>query len=95
MRGLGGQFAAALQAVDDGGRFALQAVQNFAMCVCRGIGHRDALSRQVLHEPQVKRQLFKAQALKNGEHILTLVGAGKVVGVFYAALAAFQVLQLP
>ena len=54
------------------------------------VWHGDAGLRQMLHQVQVKRQLLKAQTLEQSQHVLTLIGRQKVVGVFNAALNAAQ-----
>ena len=58
------------------------------------VGHCNATPGQVLHEVQVKRQLLKAQPLKQRQDVLPLIGIDKVVGVFNAASAALDALQL-
>ena len=84
------QLAFARQFVHHGGWFAVQGVQHIAVAVGRRVGHRNAAPGQVLHEEQVKRQLLVRQAFEQGEHILTLIGGGEVVGVFNPALNAAQ-----
>ena len=56
-------------------------------------GHRDAVGRQVLHQPKIVGQLFGAQALEQGQHPLALGGAGVVVRVFDARSDAVEVRQ--
>ena len=84
------QFAGTAQPVDHRCRFAVQRLHQVALGVCGRFGNDDAGLRQVLHQPQIKRQLLKIQALKHRQHIFALVGAGEVVGVFDAAGAAFE-----
>ena len=98
VHGLGGELAFAAQFVDHGGGFAVDAVQDLAMAVGLRVGHRHTALRQVFHQVQVKRQLFCRQPFEQGEHIVVLHaithGAGKVVGVFDAALDATQGAQV-
>ena len=49
---------------------------------------------QVLHQPQVKRQLFGGQPLKQSQHQRRHIGGDKVVGVLNAARAALHFLQV-
>ncbi len=101
MRGCGRQLAAAAQPVHHGGGLVLQAQQDFASWSgVAGHGglrlrHRDAVLRQVFHQVQVKRQLLEAQALEQGQHIAALLGVHKIIGVFDAAGAGSDALQLP
>jgi hypothetical protein len=81
----GRKLAMAAQLVHHGGRLALEAMQQIALGVRRRVGHGNATRRQVLHQVQVKRQLLEAQAFKQRQHILALVGIDKVIGVFDAA----------
>jgi hypothetical protein len=48
----------------------------------------------MLHQEQVKRQLLVREALEQGQHVLTLIGQRKVVGVLNAPLDAAQSGQL-
>ena len=84
------QLAFALEFIDDCRRLAVEAVQNVTVSVRGWIWHRNATFGQMLHEMQIKRQLFKVEALKQCEHVLSFVGRGKVIGVFYAALNTAQ-----
>ncbi|MDT4845137.1 hypothetical protein FQZ97_791150 [compost metagenome] len=94
MRFRGRQFTVAAQLVDHGGRFALQRVQDLALRIGGGFGHRDAFARQVLHEVQVVRQLLETQALEHREHVglvqALALGGDEIVGVFDAAVNATQ-----
>ncbi|MCY1543659.1 hypothetical protein D9M68_794850 [compost metagenome] len=94
MRLGGRELAVAAQLVHHGGGFALHAVQDLAALVGRGLGHRDALARQVLHEVQVIRQLLETQALEHGQHVFVRHAVahrgGEIVGVFNAPLDATQ-----
>ncbi len=93
MHGLGLQLAPARQLVDHGRRFAAHGVQDVAIAVGGGVGHRNAAPCQVLHQEQIKRQLFLGQALEQGEHVIALGRGGEVIGVFDAALNAAQFCQ--
>ena len=93
MRGARRQLAPALEAIDDGSRFAVQAVQHMALAVGSRVGHRYAVPGQVLHQPQVKRQLLRRQPLEQGQHIRRLVCGDKIIGVFNAAGAALHMLE--
>ena len=55
---------------------------------------RNAALRQMLHQVQVKRQLLESEALKQGQHVATLVGIDKIVGIFDATGTGFDMLQL-
>ncbi len=90
VHGLGLQLAFAREFVDHGGRLAIQGVQHIAIAVGGRIGHRDATASQEFHQEQVKGQLFVGEALKQGEHILSMGGGGEVVGVFNATFDAAQ-----
>ena len=88
-----GKLAFALQAVDHGSRFARQHMQQAAETVGSRVGNRNAMQRQVLHQAQIKGKLLGGQALEQGQHIGTLVGGNKVIGVFNAPGAALHVLK--
>ena len=90
---MGLKFTFAFKAVHHGGRFAVQAVQHIAIAVGCRIRHGDAMERQVLHQPQVKRQLLRRQPFEQGQHIGRLIGSDKVVGVLNAAGAALHGLE--
>ena len=94
MRGRGRQFTLAAQAVHHRGRFAIHHVEQVALRVGGRVGHRHLVLGQVFHQLQIKRQLRTCQPLEQGYHKGALVGGGEVVGVFDAASAAFQILQL-
>lgn len=91
--GGGCEFALALEAVHHGSGFAAQAVQHIAIAVGRRVGHGNAMHGQVLHQPQVKRELLRCEPLEQGQHIGRLVGGDEVIGVFNAPGAALQVLE--
>ena len=58
----------------------------------------NAVYRQVLHEPQVKRELLKGEPLKQRQHVIVglaiELGADEIVGVFNATRAALHVGEL-
>jgi len=93
VRGGGCQFAFPPQSVHHGRRLAIERVHDIAIAVGGGVGNGYAMVGQVLHQPQVKRQLLGAQTLEQGEYIGGPVGGDEVVGVFYAARAARHGLQ--
>ena len=81
------QLALATQPVDHGRRLALQDVHHIAIAVGGRVRHRNAVVGQMLHQPQIERQLFHAQPFKQGEYIRRFVGGDEVIGVFYATRA--------
>ena len=83
-----GQLTLARKPVDHGGRLFVQGVQDVAISVGCGVGHRNAFFSQMLHEEQVEGQLFVVEAFKQGEHIFAEVGGGEIVGVFNATFDA-------
>ncbi len=87
------EFALALQAVHHGGRFAVEAVQHIAIAVGRRVGHGNAVQGQVLHQPQVKRQLLSGEPLEQSQHHGRLVRGDKIIGVFNAAGTALHMLE--
>ena len=88
------QLACAPQFIDNRSRFAAKGEQNFPRGIGLRPGHCNASLGQMLHQIQIKRQLFVAQTLKQRKHIFALIGGGKVIGVFNAAGNAAQLLQL-
>ncbi len=88
---LGLQLAAALQARDQRGGFAFEGVQGLALPVGHGVGYGNAMRGQMVHQPEVERQLLGLQALEQGEHEPALCGAQEIVGVFDPAGDALQV----
>ena len=73
------------QLVHDCCGLAFEAVQDVAIFTRRGVWYRYAVSGQVLHQVQVKRQLLKRQALKQRQHVFAAFGIDKIIGVLDAA----------
>ena len=63
-------------------------MQDVAISVGCGVGHRNAFFSQMLHEEQIEGQLFVVEAFEEGENIFAKIGGGEIVGVFYAAFNA-------
>ena len=78
------------QSVDHGGGFVQQGEQNIALVVGLGVGHGHTALGQMLHQVQIKRQLFVAQSLEHSQDIFALIGGEEVVGVFDAAADALK-----
>ena len=90
----GCQLAFTAKFVHHSRRLALETKENFALFVGRRVRHQDAVPGQVLHQVQIKRQLLKRQPFKQGQHVLTLGGIYKIIGVLDATGAALDGLQL-
>ena len=58
-----------------------------------GVGDRNAALGQVLHQMQVKRQLFESQPFKQCQDEVALVCVNKIIGVFNATRATLDGLQ--
>jgi len=84
----------AIQTIDHGRWLIGHRVQDVAIGVGSRVGNRNAFVCQMFHQKQIEGQLFVIEALKQSEHVSTLVGGGEVVGVFNAAFNALQFGQL-
>jgi hypothetical protein len=71
--------------------------QQAALRIAHRIRHRDAVLRQVLHQPQVEGQLRGAQPFEQRQHIVVLASVARhrheIVGVLDTTLDAGQRLQ--
>ena len=89
------QLAFAGKLVDHRCGLATDAEQDIAISIGLRVGHGNAGLRQVLHQVEVKRQLFGAQSFEQGQDVmgfrfLIILRAQKVIGVFNAAFDAAQ-----
>ena len=87
------QHALPAQFINHGGRFATQGEQNFISRIGLRQWNRNATSRQMPHQMQIKRQLRMTQPLKQCEHVLAPVGGSEVIGIFDSARDAAQFAQ--
>ena len=82
------------QAADDSGRLAVQVSYHVIFQVCNRPRTGHAVIGQVGHEADKERQLLLGKLLEQGEHIATMGGGKKIIGVLDAVRNALQLKKI-